>query len=368
MAARISDRDRDALREFMPDLLRELFGITDLSRSFRCPMPDHDDSDPSAHYYANGNTVHCFGCDKTLDVFTLVGVMFGVASFPDQARKVAEIVGYRLEDVPDAPKTTVEARIVRPPREPFDFPKPAGAQDCSEACGWAFAALYEDGNEAGRQYLRSRGLDDDDAARYGLGFTRAPKKIMPQFRVYEPEALGFITIPFWSADFSEARYCMVRTISNGAVRNKEWRPKGVTSPLYNEHLLTAGLDVVCVTEGLIDAMAANKMSGRKTVALGGVANAKRLAQVLYHADPASRPEKVIVCMDADEEGRKAAKRICADLNRIGIANAALPGYPDGMKDPDEVLMSGRGKSWDFERWKVDLNGRALYRTRWRDDG
>ena len=75
----ITETDRDALRTLMPELLNVRCGITDLRRSFRCPSPNHDDRDPSAHYYENDNTVHCFGCGKTWDVFSLIAELDGVA-------------------------------------------------------------------------------------------------------------------------------------------------------------------------------------------------------------------------------------------------------------------------------------------------
>jgi len=361
----ISERERDDLRESMPDLLHERFGITNLNRSFSCLSPNHEDSDPSAHYYENGNTVHCFGCGKTWDVFSLIGEADGISGFADQARAVADIVGYRLGD-DDGTGQEPRPRPKKKPRPPFDPPREAGAENCYEQCGWAFGNLYTPGNEVGRRYLRYRGLDDDDAARWGLGFTRDPREIMPQFRVYEPEALGFITIPFWNRDFTEAHYCMVRTISRGEVRNKEWRPKGVASPLWNEWMLSASLPVVMVAEGLIDAMAIAKVVNYPVVALGGVANAKRLASVLYHTDADKRPGKVVVCMDEDDEGRKTAEQICGNLGRMGVACNPVPPYPDGAKDMDEWLMRGEGKEWDFEAQPAPGTGLVLYRTRWRD--
>ena len=367
----ISDFERETLKGFMADLLRILFGIVDMRRPFRCPSPGHDDSDPSAHYYEDNHTVHCFGCGGTWDAFSLVAMIFKLDGFVEQARKVAELVGYRIdEDTPSGRPVPMDMRDVKEAvvKPAFPDPRDAGAQDCSEACGYAFGDLYAPGNEIGRRYLRYRGLDDDDAARFGLGFTRNPSNIMEQFRVYEPEALGFITIPFWNEDFSEARYCMVRTISRGEVRNKEWRPKGVASPLWNEWMLQAGLPAVYVAEGLIDAMALTKILGKRVMALGGTSNAKRVAQVLHHGDRALWPGKVVVCMDEDEAGRRAAAGIRADLDRLGIPKATLPPYPGGAKDADEWLMSGKGVEWEYEPSFIDLNGCTLYRTRWRNEG
>ena len=359
----ISEHDRDALRELMPDLLRERFGVTDVRRSFRCPSPDHEDSDPSAHYYEDGNSVYCFGCGRTWDVFTLLGEVDGIEGFAEQARAVADAVGYRLED--DAPAPRKRRRKPRP-RPPFPLPDDAGGADCSEACGRAFGDLYAPGNDIGRRFLRYRGFDDDDAARWGLGFTRDPRLIMPEFSLFEPDALGFITIPFWNRDFSEARYCMVRTVSRGAVHNKEWRPKGVASPLWNEWMLSAALPAVYVAEGLIDAMALAKLTGKQVMALGGTGGARRFSSVLYHTSGTLRPGKVVVCMDEDEKGRQACERLCADLDKMGVAHAALPPYPGGAKDADEWLMAGRGRDWDFERRDAGVGGLSLFGTRWRD--
>ena len=358
----VSEEDREALRAYMPDVLTMRLGITDLGRSFSCPSPAHDDRDPSAHYYGNDFSVHCFGCGKTWDVFSLIGELDGIESFADQAQAVADAVGYRLgEGGTTRPKKKPVATL----RPLFDEPREAGAADCFEAVCKARDALYAPGNEVGRRYLRWRGLDDVDIARFGLGFTSNPREILPQFAVYEPEALGFIVIPFFvDESFSAVNYCMVRTISRGEIRNKEWRPKRIASPLWNEWMLSAGVDVLYVTEGLIDAMALSKLlEAPHVMALGGIANAKRFSQVLYRVPKEKRPSKIIVCMDEDTEGRKTSAKMCADLDKLGVPHAVLPAYPDGAKDADEWLMNGRGREWSF--WtEPGANGLPMFVTRW----
>ena len=183
------------------------------------------------------------------------------------------------------------------------------------------------------------------------------------------EAAGFVVIPFWDADFAEARYCMARTVSRGRVRNKEWRPKGVASPLWNEWMLSAGLAAVYVAEGLLDAMALAKMLDKPCMALGGTGGAGRFASVLAHTPRDARPGCVVVCMDEDEPGRATAARIAGDLDRLGIAHAFLPPYPGGAKDADEWLMAERGGAWEFEfAERFPGDDRPLARTRWIDGG
>ena len=372
--ARIDDRDIEAMRGSMADVLCERFGITNVQRSFSCPSPDHRDSDPSAHYYADTGTVHCFGCGKTWDVFSLVGEVEGIDNFVDQAHAVAEILGISLANEPDPCGDTLKPARKRPKkkRPPFDEPREAGGADCSEACGLAFANLYAPEGIEGRRFLFRRGLDDRDIARWGLGFVKDPKTVMPEFRVGEKGAAGFVTIPFWNADFTKADYCMMRTVSAGEVRNKEWRPAGLTSPLWNEWMLTASLDVVMVAEGLIDAMALAKLTekdgmAKNCMALGGVGGAKRLVQILYHAKPEQRPGLLVVCMDQDAEGKRTRDKISADLCKIGVAHICTPAYPNGAKDADEWLMAGKGKEWEFREIEGGLpDGPRLFGTRWFD--
>ena len=128
----ISDTDRDNLRARMPEVLAIRCGIGDVRRSFRCPSPAHDDRDPSAHYYANDNSVHCFGCNRTWDVFSLVGELDGIEGFPEQARAVADMVGYRLEDDGGKPGRA-RRRIARPRPRPPSRPSTASTSRSSSS-------------------------------------------------------------------------------------------------------------------------------------------------------------------------------------------------------------------------------------------
>lgn len=387
MSVRVRDADVEALRACMPELLRVRCGVENLSRSFSCPAPDHEDRDPSAHYYADRQVVHCFGCERTWDVFDLVGMLDGIEGFADRVQAVADCVGYRLELEDDdeagrrerrertrRARARAEARKRQQAKPPFEEPRAAGGADCSEMCVRAWRQLYTARGDVGRSWLRSRGLGDDDICRYGLGFCLRPDAVMAEFRWCEPGAAGFVTISFWDEGFSGCSYVMARTVPGiGAdgvpakVNNKEWRPKGLVSPLWREWLLTNAEDVVYLTEGLIDAMVLEKRVRRPTVALGGVSYAGRLASVLWHAPKGSRPKRVVVCMDEDGEGRKAAAKIAHDLDVIGIAHADLPPYPDGAKDADEWLMRDRGVKWEFVMEPVEKEGvSALARTRWLD--
>ena len=355
----VSDEDKAALRAMMPEFLRVRLGITDLRRPFRCPASDHEDKNPSAHYFVDG-AVHCFGCGRTWDVFSLVRETDGVVGFADQAQAVADVVGYQLSyGTASHPARPSAPRVERPA---FGVPRELAAVDVTEACRDAHWALYTQAGAVARRYLRSRGLDDGDAERFDLGFVRDPKAIMDEFRVFEPAAAGFVSIPFLDETGTRASYCMLRTIGRGPVRVKEWRPRGLATPLWNEWMLAASLDVLYVCEGMIDAMALSKRVEEPVMALGGISNAKRLAQVLNATPEARRPRAVVLALDEDEPGRKTRDGLAGDLERLGVDCALMLPYPRGAKDADDWLMDGEGTEWVWER--VGTGVRARYHTRW----
>lgn len=127
------------------------------------------------------------------------------------------------------------------------------------------------------------------------------------------------------------------------------------------------LQLMGVAEGLLDAMALEKKFDKPTMALGGVPYANWLANVSCHTPADVRLGKVIICMDEDDEGRRAAKKVVGDLDSIGAPHATLPPYPNGAKDTDEWLMARRGTEWDCEETSLPSGLTPLRRMRWMND-
>ncbi len=60
----------------------------------RCVSPAHRDSQPSMVVYGGDDPhVHCYGCGVHGDVIDLTAMYFGLTSFPDVVRKLAEVSG-----------------------------------------------------------------------------------------------------------------------------------------------------------------------------------------------------------------------------------------------------------------------------------
>ena len=330
--------DIDTLKTRMPEVLA-YYGIDDPTRSFSSPW--RKDANPSAHYYPDDNTVHDFGDGVTVDVFGLVDKMEHIDCFPDQVRRVAEIVGYDLNSGLAMP---TERKLVAP-KPKFPVPQVAGfgVRPLMDYLG-PMCTLLE--SEIGLAYIRSRGFDENKVKGSVLGYVDDPKAVSPDFTLYEPnEVNGYIVIPFpMDETYCTMYYAMVRAIpveGGKPPKHKEIRPTGYRSPLYKEHLVTDGCKVLFVTEGLLDCMSLETLIRMPCIGLGGIGGAGRLASLLYYAKPEQRPETVVLALDADEAGQKTANKLMADIESMGIKCSIMP-MPAGCKDPNDILMMKRG--------------------------
>ncbi len=63
-----------------------------------CVNPAHKDTKPSLKWFPESNTYYCFGCGIRGDVFNLIGIVYGVGSFPEQVKCAAEKLGIRIDE------------------------------------------------------------------------------------------------------------------------------------------------------------------------------------------------------------------------------------------------------------------------------
>lgn len=330
--AQFSRDDIDTLKSLMPAVLNH-YGVTNINRNFSSPW--REDLNPSAAFYSDNNLVHDFGTGETVNVFDLVGKVEGINYFPDQVRRVAEIVSYTLEDA----GSTQHLRVPAVQRPRFELPAAAGFGE--EPIGQYAASVFDLlENRAALAYLHGRGFTNQVIDDNVIGYVRDPKDISPAFTLFEPnETLGYIVIPFAVDEtFCAVNYAMLRAIpANTPPMHKEIRPTGFRSPLYREWLVGACCRVLYVTEGLLDCLALEMLIGKPCLGLGGTGGARRLGSLLYYTHPDMRPQKVILALDADDAGRKTAGKLLDDIRSIGIPCAIMP-MPEGCKDPNDALM------------------------------
>jgi DNA primase len=275
----------EELREQI-DLAELAARYTDLQPSGRalvgcCPNPDHDDEHPSFYVYPEGR-YFCHGCRRHGDVTDLWAAVKGLKPGMEAPLDLAKEYGV------DLPTASAEAKEEAERRRQHEAEYLKQAEEHHEALlRYPNVAIWWEG----------RGLDEGLREMFLLGVAGA-------------EA----TIPFWN-----------RGRVHGIVRRKlEGEPKYVLPkkeqfplgyrPLFIPCRVREGMFVV---EGYVDALALSAL-GYGVAAIGGTHPNQEQLEELKRL-----PGRIYVLPDADEEGRKAARRLVEDL------------YPKAMLCPPE---------------------------------
>ncbi len=83
------EQAKEYLKGMMPRYLKER-GILS-SGYFKCLNPAHVDPRPMMSFNPKDNTVHCFGCGATYDIFGVLGIDYNLPSYGDQFNKACEL-------------------------------------------------------------------------------------------------------------------------------------------------------------------------------------------------------------------------------------------------------------------------------------
>jgi DNA primase len=282
----------EKLREQI-DLAELAARYTDLQPSGRalvgcCPHPDHDDEHPSFYVYPEGR-YFCHGCRRHGDVTDLWAAVKELRPGMEAALDLAKEYGV------DLPTVSAEAKEKAERRRQQEAEYLKQAEEYHEAL-LRYPGVVE--------WWEGRGFDEGLREKFLLGGT---------------DDGHAATIPFWN-----------RGRVHGIVRRKlEGEPKYVLPkkedlpagyrPLFVPSRVREGMFLV---EGYVDALALSAL-GYGVAAVGGTyLNQKQLEELKR------LPGQIYVLPDADEEGRKAARRWVEEL------------YPKAMLCPPEYERKG----------------------------
>ena len=253
-----------------------------------CPNPDHDDEHPSFYVYPDAR-FFCYGCRWHGDVTDLHAGVQGLKPGMEAALDLAREYGL------DLPAASAEGKEKAERRRQLEAAYLARAQE-------HHAALFRHPSVV--EWWEGRGFDEGLREKFLLGVS---------------DDGHAATIPFWN------RGCV-----HGIVRRKlEGEPKYVLPkkedlpagyrPLFVPGRVREGMFLV---EGYVDALALSAL-GYGVAAVGGTyLNQKQLEELKR------LPGQIYVLPDADEEGRKAARRWVEEL------------YPKVMLCPPEYERKG----------------------------
>lgn len=183
-------------------------------------------------------------------------------------------------------------------------------------------------------YLEARGISVDTAAEYWIGFDPVAD---PANNPSGEEGASRFPCPRLILPTSAGHYVGRSIDPSTAKQFAKMNVRGGEAGIFNCKVLFAqDVREVFVTEGIFDALSIIE-AGAAAVALNSTSNAPKLIAEL-EAKPTTAT--LILCLDKDEAGVKAAEQLREGLQRLNISctTADLCG---GYKDPNEALVADR---------------------------
>lgn len=326
-----------------------------------CPF--HREKSPSFNVSPSRQSFKCFGCGVGGTVFKFI-TLYENLEFPKAVRRLAERAGIPIVEEnfggwnEDQGITQLRRRLLALH---------------AEAADWFHRNLMKTpGAQVARDYLKSRGLTPEVAARWKLGYAPNAWEACMGWaaeRGYTREEIVQSGLAKWSNDDDDDSLPS-RRAARDRFRDRLMFPicnesgeaiafsgrvlvadakaaKYVNSPetplftkgkvlfglhMSNRAMLDARFAIVC--EGQIDLITAFEAGVKNVIAPQGTAFTERQAQLLKR-----KVEEVVLCFDADAAGQQAAERSLAVLLEANL-NVRVATMPPG-EDPDS-LIRGQG--------------------------
>ena len=318
-----------------------------------CPF--HNEKTPSLTVYPASNSYYCFGCGSGGDVITFVRNAENL-DYIEAVKYLSDRAGLNMPDDSYADSAEKLRRTVYAINR--------------ETARFYAEFLKNDPNKTGLKYFKGRQLSDKTIIRFGLG--------------YAPDSWTALCDHLRKKGFHDEEM----VIANVAVRGRNgkvydrFRKKYMfpiidlrgnviafggrkhpedeggkylntnDTPVYKKSKNLFGMnfaknsksDKFILCEGYMDAIALHQAGFDFAVAACGTAFTEEQARLLSRYC-----NEVVITMDADEAGQRAADRAAQILRKAGMKLSIL--QIEGGKDPDEYI-----KTYGADKFKYLLNG------------
>lgn len=315
-------------------------------RYFGC-CPFHNEKTPS--FCVNNGWYHCFGCGASGDVVKFVMEMESV-TFYDAVKILADKVGMQLPEVKLDPKFAEK-------KEHSDVLKQI-MRDVARY--YRNNLLDENKGKDAREYLLSRGIDDEISKRYGLGLSMDGESLVGYMRrkgymlkdLQECGLIASIERPYdafanriivpimngmsdviafggrvYHGEKDVAKY---KNSTNTTLFDKGRTVYGINFIKRDKKQNGAMYKELILVEGYMDVISLGAVGIKNTVAGMGTALTEGQAREISRLT-----ENLYVCYDGDTAGKHASIKNIDILSQY-IPNVRVVSLDDG-KDPDETV-------------------------------
>lgn len=313
-----------------------------------CPF--HQEKTPSFNVIPSKGMYYCFGCQAAGDVYRFLMEIEGL-SFVEAVKELAGTAGVTIEERKLTPRERRAIKERATLREVLDE-----AQSYFQSRLWTTSE-----GEVARKYLETRALSVEFSQEIGIGWAPSgwsslcdhlqnkgypPRLILEAGLAKRRERGDGIYDAFRARLMIPIRDERSRVIAFGGRILEGDGPKYINSPetaLYHKSSVLYGLDMarkaigkkdrVLLVEGYFDVLSLRQAGFEEAVATCGTSLTQAHIQKIRRL-----ARTVIVLLDADEAGARAAERTLPMFIEAGIEAWRLQ-LPDA-KDPDELVREG----------------------------
>ena len=301
---RIDERTKYQLIDRLPEYL-DATGRSS-RKPFRCINPAHADEHPSMSYDKATKKAHCFSCGVNYDIFDVIGLDTGAATFPEQYNKACDYFN-----------------IAGDPYEPEKQKAPAPDD---------YTAFYARAHKDIDKTSYHRGLTRATLDRFNIGYVEHWKhpKAPPKAPVTPRLIIPISPYNYLARDTRQEIPPEQEAYKKSKVKGKE-----LVSWIFNREALASPDKPVFIVEGEIDAMSIEQC-GYPAAATGSIANTKLLLEEVKANKPA-QPLIIALDNDGNENTQKAAAELTEALQKLGVSSYRRNFYGN-HKDANEYLQ------------------------------
>lgn len=342
--------DQLRLQVRISDIVRQKVFLTKKGHEYSGLCPFHAEKTPSFTVNDAKKFYHCFGCSAHGDVIRFVAETKGI-NYKEAAIFIAQQSGIEL------PKLSKEQeRAYRESDVIYNVLELAEKYFISELTTEV------------RDYLSKRGVGDDVIKKFSIGYSppggrmqkyfndkSIPLKDLAAAGLVGKREDGKIYEIFHNRIMFPIKNLYNKVVGFGGRAIGDAMPKYINSPetivfkkgetMYGEDVATSAAhkkNYTIVVEGYMDVIALRGAGYDETVAgLGTAVTEKHLQKLWRSAD------EVVVCLDGDEAGIRASKRLI-NLSLPYINAEKLISFVKipGKADPDDIIRSGGKEQFD----------------------
>ena len=329
-----NDAEKEQLAYFLPEYVK-----TNLRASYgdmyECPFCGSGTGPKGTGAFGivpeNRTKFNCFSCNKTGDLFDLIGQVEGIPDYNGQKARAVELYGSKCAGLPVTGK---KAKTERPAATRETRQEEDEFEGLSEAEYNTQKRDLEEYYQKCQMRLHEtsyhRGLTMNTMARFKIGYD-------PQWK--NPRTPNGHTSPRLIIPTDKLSY-IARSTDPDIGKNHRVMAVG-SKQLFNSSDLMLSDSPIFIVEGEIDAMSIVDAGGA-AVGLGGVANYNKLVNFIldYCPNRETPLPPLIIALDNDEAGKDTTKKLKEAFSAYGIDYRVVNIYGDA-KDANEALNADR---------------------------